>query len=82
MPDVRIDVGQRLAGIGINKLNIHEQGHTGLVLGHVATDELSGDVCSVNCKVIVSVEGIAQKTYSKDPESPRAGRCRCRRMRR
>ena len=50
MPDVRVDVRQRLAGISVNKLDIHEQRHTGLVLGHVAADELSGDVCSVHCK--------------------------------
>lgn len=57
MPDVRVDVRQWLAGVGVNELDIHEQRHTGLALDHVATNELSGNICRTHCQMLISVEG-------------------------
>lgn len=44
VPDVGVDVPQRLAGVGVDELDVQEQGHALLVLGHVAADEFSSDI--------------------------------------
>lgn len=44
VPKIHVDVGQRLAGVGVEYLDVHVQRNTLLVLNEVLTDQLAGDV--------------------------------------
>jgi hypothetical protein len=47
VPDIRIDILQRLTSVDINQLQVQEQWHTRLVFGDVAADEFTGDILSI-----------------------------------
>lgn len=44
VPEVDVDVWNRLAGVDVDDLDVHGHGHTLLSLGNVLTDEFTGDV--------------------------------------
>jgi len=44
VPKIHVDVGQRLAGVGVKDLDVHVEWDTLLVLDEVLTDQLTGDV--------------------------------------
>lgn len=44
MPDIHVDVGQRVAGVGVDHLDVHVQGDTSLSLDDVLADQLAGDI--------------------------------------
>lgn len=45
VPDVHVDVGHRLAGVGVNQLDVHVQRNTSLVLHDVLADKLASNDC-------------------------------------
>lgn len=63
VPDVHVDVWQRVTGVGVDHLDVHVQGDTGLGLDDVLADQLAGDI-------FVLLVGIAEDTrlitYSRD----------------
>jgi hypothetical protein len=44
VPEIHVDIGQRLAGVGVNELDIHVQSNTLLVFNDVLTDELTAHI--------------------------------------
>lgn len=44
VPKIHVDLGQRLASIGVEDLDVHVQRDTLLVLDEVLTDQLAGDI--------------------------------------
>lgn len=45
MPDIRVDVRERVTGVGIYELDVHVERHTLLVFGHILADQFTSDVC-------------------------------------
>lgn len=45
MPDIRVDLREGFAGVGIDELDVHEQRHALLVFGDILADQFTGDVC-------------------------------------
>lgn len=45
MPEVKVDLGNGLAGVGVDELDVQVEGDTLLVLLDVVADQLAGDVC-------------------------------------
>lgn len=44
VPEIHVDIGQRLAGVGVNELDIHVQSNTLLVFNDVLTNELTAHI--------------------------------------
>ena len=44
VPDFNVGLRHRLAGLGVDKLNIQEEGHARLLLGDIGADQFSADV--------------------------------------
>lgn len=44
VPQISVDLGNRLAGVGVDELDVHEEGNTLLILGNVLTNKLTSDV--------------------------------------
>lgn len=44
MPEVHVDIGQGVAGVGVNELDVHVQSNTLLVINDVLTDELAAHI--------------------------------------
>lgn len=45
MPDVHVNLRSRLAGLGVNDLDVEEERNTLLVLHNVRTDHFTSDIC-------------------------------------
>lgn len=43
VPDIPVQVLDRLTGVDVNELTIHDEGNTSLTIGHILTDELTLD---------------------------------------
>ena len=63
MPDVHVDVGQRVTGVGVNDLDVHVEGHAGLTFDDVLADQLAGHIFML--LVCVNSTGVRAITYSK-----------------
>lgn len=46
VPDVNVDLGNGLAGAGVNELDVQVERHTLLGLGDIVADELAGHIWS------------------------------------
>lgn len=46
VPDVNVNVWDRLAGAGVNELDVQVEGHTLLGLGDIVADELASHIWS------------------------------------
>lgn len=46
VPGVKVDVRDRVAGVGVNDLEVQEQRNTSLVLRDVLANQLTSDICS------------------------------------
>lgn len=44
MPQISVDLGNGLAGVGVNELDVHEERDTLLVLGDVLADKFTSDI--------------------------------------
>lgn len=44
MPDIHIDIRQRLTGVGVDELDVHIQRNTTLVLSNVIADQLAAHI--------------------------------------
>ena len=44
VPGIKVDVRDGIAGVGVNDLEVQVQRHTGLVLGDVLADQLTGNI--------------------------------------
>lgn len=44
MPDIGIDVRHSVASVRVNKLDIKIEGNTLLILDHILTDQLTGNI--------------------------------------
>ena len=44
VPDISIDMRQRLTGFGVNQLDIHEERNASLVFNDVLANKLAGNV--------------------------------------
>lgn len=44
MPEIHVDIGQRIAGVGVNELDVHVESNTLLVIDDVLADELTTHV--------------------------------------
>ena len=44
MPEISVDLGNGLAGVGVDELDVHEKGNTLLILGNVLTNKLTSDI--------------------------------------
>lgn len=44
VPNISVDLGHRLAGVGVDQLDIHVEGNTLLGLDNVLTNKLTRDV--------------------------------------
>lgn len=64
MPDVHVDVGQGVAGVGVNHLDVHVERYTLLGLDNVLADELTGDICIYQYR---SERGAVENTNSTVP---------------
>ena len=74
VPQIGVDLGDGLAGVGVDELDVHEQGDTLLVLGNVLADELTGNVLWVLARTLRSWVGFS--AYSKVPGSHRGQECK------
>lgn len=44
VPEIHVDIGQRIAGVGVNELDVHVESNTLLVIDDVLADELTTHV--------------------------------------
>lgn len=44
MPNISVDIGNGIAGVGVDQLDVHEKGNTFLGLSDVLANEFTGDI--------------------------------------
>lgn len=44
VPEIHVDIGQGIAGVGVNELDVHVQSNTLLVIDNVLADKLTAHV--------------------------------------
>jgi hypothetical protein len=44
VPEIHVDIGQGITGVGINELDVHVQSNTLLVIDDVLADELTAHI--------------------------------------
>lgn len=45
VPEIHIDIRQRLTSVGVDELDVHIQRNTTLILSNVIADQLAAHVC-------------------------------------